>query len=369
MVDIINTLTATGHCVFGEEYGRIAGRGGTGMAHLNQSGGEFGAVVQRVLDATGAQQVDVVGYSEGGMVIDNFILAKGGAAKVHRSVTFAGGHHPYAHVGLSEAPEVGIKLIDGIMFLPNALQALKNLLPPFTSGIKASDISAAALGLASSVGAKLSPGDQEVATSDFANDLFDASYWTALHGGLSEPNGSFMVVGQTVHTLPTKDAAPNVCYLNMVSPGDFLVGASAGWLTPGSNVVNKMLFSSTDHVQVLGDKTALAWMVVSLALPCTPAADPGQPANGGGDDAYTENPNTEPSAPTSVDGGVTPTEGSGGDHARPQADGAAAADDAEVASSGCGCHTTSPAGSRAGVLAGLVLAGVASRRRRIRPAT
>lgn len=362
MVDIIQTLTATGHCVFGEDYGRINGQGGTGMAHLNQSGGEFGAVVQRVLQATGAPKVNVVGYSEGGMVIDNFLLAKGGADKVHRSVTFAGGHHPYAHIGLAEAPEIGVKLIDGIMFLPNTLQALRDLLPPFTSGIKASDISAAALGLASTVGAKLSPGDAEVAKSQFADDLFDTQYWLGLHGGLSEPKGSFVVVGQTVHSLPTKDSAPNVCYLNMVSPGDFLVGASAGWLDPAPNVVNKMLFSSTDHVQVLGDKTALAWMLVSLQAPCTPAPAPGKPANGGGEEIYTESPDAGAPPPPPAEVGVTAPDG--GKDLGPTDDVDEASPEPGIPSSGCGCRTASPVTSTGGGLFALGLVGLAFGRRR-----
>ncbi|HOT12088.1 MAG TPA: hypothetical protein PK710_20090, partial [Polyangiaceae bacterium] len=267
MKDIINALQFAGHCVFGEEYGKINGKGQTGMAHLNQSGAEFAAVVDKVLKKTGAKKVNVVGYSEGGMVIDNYILAKGGASKVNRMVGFAPGHHPYAHLGLST-------IIDGIVFCPNTMEAVHNLLPPFTSNIKSQDIVAAALGLASFVGQHLSPADQEIVESDFAADLFDANYWISLHGGLSEPPGHFLMVGQSERSLPTNDSAPEVCYTNLISPLDMMVGASAGFLDEGPNVSNIVLPSTTDHVTVIEDKVGIATMLLAFETPCNPTPKP-----------------------------------------------------------------------------------------------
>jgi uncharacterized protein (TIGR03382 family) len=248
--------------VFGEDYGVAQPGGQPGMAHLVVGAQQFKSVVQKVLAATGAPKVDVVGYSEGTGVIANFILQQGGDAMVHRAVSFAGLHHPYALVGLAN-------VIDGTLFLPNIIQAVQNALPPFTSNIQLKTIAAAALGLAPGA---LSPGDQELVQSDFVSDMFDPAYWKALHGGLSEAPGVFASVSASVRSLPTKDAAPGVCYTNIVSIGDFMAGASAGFQDAAPNVENFVLISVADHVGIISDPGALAKMLAGLAAPCNPAA-------------------------------------------------------------------------------------------------
>jgi hypothetical protein len=76
-------------------------------------------------------------------------------------------------------------VIDANLFLPNTVLAVQKLLPPFTSNIQVEDIAAAALGLASAVGANLPEGDRELVESGFVSDLFNPQYWAEIHGGLS----------------------------------------------------------------------------------------------------------------------------------------------------------------------------------------
>jgi pimeloyl-ACP methyl ester carboxylesterase len=84
-------LKADGYCVFAVSYGmdpRTRGffyRPG-GTIDARQSAGEIGAFVDRVLDATGAEEVDFVGHSEGTMTPRWYLERLGGAAKVKRYV-------------------------------------------------------------------------------------------------------------------------------------------------------------------------------------------------------------------------------------------------------------------------------------------
>ena len=348
MVAITDALVRAGYCVFGEDYGRVGGVGQTGMDHLAVSGAQFGGVVDRVLGATGAKRVSAVGYSEGMGVIANYLLARGGSAKVHRVVSFGGLHHPYAHVGLAN-------VIDGTLFLPNTILAVQKSLPPFTSNVKAKDIAAAALGLASTVGANLSPADREVVESNFVSDLFDPQYWTALHGGLSEAPGNFVAVGTGAHSLPTKDAAPTVCYTNIVSIADPITGVSAGFQDPAPNVDNFTLISTADHGGIISDPGAIAKMLGGLNAPCAVA-----PVAGGDAGSVPEEP-SGPGAPTGRDGGVGGAPGATGLEVNPE-DPFAVTPQNE----GCGCRTVSaPTGAASPIAAfGILLGGLAFHRRR-----
>lgn len=60
-----------------------------GMAPIEDSAAQFGAFVDRVLDVTGAKQVDVVGHSQGTIVPDYYAKFLGGAAKIDRYVSLA----------------------------------------------------------------------------------------------------------------------------------------------------------------------------------------------------------------------------------------------------------------------------------------
>lgn len=84
-------LAGEGYCVFALTYGRRAGappgfdaRGG--LVPMEESAQELAAFVQRVLAATGARRVDVVGHSEGSLMPNWWVKFLGGAAKVDRYV-------------------------------------------------------------------------------------------------------------------------------------------------------------------------------------------------------------------------------------------------------------------------------------------
>lgn len=60
-----------------------------GMAPLEESAVEFGEFVDKVLDATGADKVDVVGHSQGTLVPGYYAKQLGGADKINKYVSLA----------------------------------------------------------------------------------------------------------------------------------------------------------------------------------------------------------------------------------------------------------------------------------------
>ena len=91
-------LANNGYCVFALTYGNDAGASAPldevgGLAPMEQSAVELRAFVNRVLAATGARKVDIVGHSEGATMPDYYIEYLGGAAKVARYVGVSGVKH------------------------------------------------------------------------------------------------------------------------------------------------------------------------------------------------------------------------------------------------------------------------------------
>jgi triacylglycerol esterase/lipase EstA (alpha/beta hydrolase family) len=84
-----------GYCVFELDYGQYDGIPLVhGIAPIEQSGRQLAAYVARVLAATGANQVDVVGDSQGGGALPRYYLKfLGGAPKVHTLVGIAPTNH------------------------------------------------------------------------------------------------------------------------------------------------------------------------------------------------------------------------------------------------------------------------------------
>lgn len=83
-------LVNNGYCVYAFNYGQtIPFSGFYAMGNITTSASELSAEVNRVLGQTGASKVDIVGWSQGGMMPRYYINNLGGAAKVNMLVGFA----------------------------------------------------------------------------------------------------------------------------------------------------------------------------------------------------------------------------------------------------------------------------------------
>lgn len=80
-------LFADGYCVFSLDYGN------RGTQHVEQSTHEISAFVDRVLAATGAARVSIVGHSQGGMSPRWIIKFLGGDTKIDELVAIAPSNH------------------------------------------------------------------------------------------------------------------------------------------------------------------------------------------------------------------------------------------------------------------------------------
>jgi triacylglycerol esterase/lipase EstA (alpha/beta hydrolase family) len=96
-------LKNDGYCVFAFNYGSSNGGGAVGIyatGEIANSARELSSFVDRVLAATGASKVDIVGHSQGGMMPRYYIRFGGGAAKVHTLVGLAPSNHGTTANGL-----------------------------------------------------------------------------------------------------------------------------------------------------------------------------------------------------------------------------------------------------------------------------
>ena len=88
-------LKNSGYCVFALDYGPYNGSGALGVDAIGPvapSAKQLAAFVDRVLSATGASKVDIVGYSQGGMMPRRY-LKDGGASKVHALIGLSSSNH------------------------------------------------------------------------------------------------------------------------------------------------------------------------------------------------------------------------------------------------------------------------------------
>jgi triacylglycerol esterase/lipase EstA (alpha/beta hydrolase family) len=82
-------LADNGYCVFALNYGSFVGSGLIGVygtGYIENSATQLAAFVDKVLTATGATQVDIVGHSQGGMMPRYYMRFRNGAVKVHTLV-------------------------------------------------------------------------------------------------------------------------------------------------------------------------------------------------------------------------------------------------------------------------------------------
>jgi triacylglycerol esterase/lipase EstA (alpha/beta hydrolase family) len=83
-------LVNNGYCVYAFNYGQtIPFSGFYAMGDIATSASELSAEVSKVLSETGASKVDIVGWSQGGMMPRYYINNLGGAPKVNMLVGFA----------------------------------------------------------------------------------------------------------------------------------------------------------------------------------------------------------------------------------------------------------------------------------------
>ena len=89
-------LYDNGYCVFALNYGSYDGSGSLGVyatGDIAQSAQQLSSFVNKVLAATGATKVDLVGHSQGGMMPRYYIKNLGGASKVNTLVGLAPSNH------------------------------------------------------------------------------------------------------------------------------------------------------------------------------------------------------------------------------------------------------------------------------------
>ena len=96
-------LRNNGYCVFALTYGATSavpypGAFG-GLGDIRDSAAELGTFVDRVLAATGARQVDIVGHSQGTLMPNYYAKFLGGAAKIDHYVSLAPLWHGTATTG------------------------------------------------------------------------------------------------------------------------------------------------------------------------------------------------------------------------------------------------------------------------------
>lgn len=84
-------LKAQGYCIYAFDYGVTNGVPATGP--IADSAKELQVFVDRVLKATGAKKLDVVGHSQGGMMPRYYLRFLGGAKKVHHLIGIAPSNH------------------------------------------------------------------------------------------------------------------------------------------------------------------------------------------------------------------------------------------------------------------------------------
>lgn len=104
-------LVRAGYCVFALNYGRsgllesgglgsvLPGRFGVGP--MADSSRQVAAFIERVRAATGSDQVDIVGHSQGGTIAGHYLKFEGGQGKVGALVSFGATHHGTALLGIA----------------------------------------------------------------------------------------------------------------------------------------------------------------------------------------------------------------------------------------------------------------------------
>jgi triacylglycerol esterase/lipase EstA (alpha/beta hydrolase family) len=86
-------LKRDGYCVFAPNLGGPEGGLFQALGDIPTTAGQFGQYIDKVLAATGASKVDIVGHSQGGMMPRYYLKNLGGASKVGTLVGLAPSNH------------------------------------------------------------------------------------------------------------------------------------------------------------------------------------------------------------------------------------------------------------------------------------
>ncbi|MEU5837840.1 alpha/beta fold hydrolase [Streptomyces diacarni] len=96
-------LVKRGYCVFSLDYGQLPGKPlFHGLGPIEDSAKQLSAYVDKVLAATGTNEVDLVGHSQGGMMPRQYLKFGGGAEKVNALVGIAPSNHGTTLSGLAQ---------------------------------------------------------------------------------------------------------------------------------------------------------------------------------------------------------------------------------------------------------------------------
>ena len=103
-------LANHGYCVFAFNYGGASANADfQGTGEIAASAGQLASFVAKVLAATGAVKVDIIGHSQGGMMPRYYLRFLGGAAKVSTLVGLAPSNHGTSVDGLTTlAQDLGL---------------------------------------------------------------------------------------------------------------------------------------------------------------------------------------------------------------------------------------------------------------------
>jgi triacylglycerol esterase/lipase EstA (alpha/beta hydrolase family) len=103
-------LKNEGYCVFALDFGGVVLGQFRGVNSVPSSAAELSTFVDRVLAATGAQKVDIVGHSQGGMMPRYYINLLGGDQKVDNLVGLVPSNHGTTVFGIATL----VNLIPGV---------------------------------------------------------------------------------------------------------------------------------------------------------------------------------------------------------------------------------------------------------------
>ncbi|RBO86595.1 esterase/lipase family protein [Nocardia puris] len=184
-------LARAGYCVFAFNFGRsglLEGGGlGTvlpgryGVGPMEESSRQLAEFVERVRAATGAEQVDIVGHSQGGTVANRYLKLEGGAGKVGKLITFGATHHGTSLMGIATLGRVINNLGVNILGFYEPIVGISNIQQAHGSAFYA-ELNA---------GGDTVPGVEYTAVGSRYDEVTNPYDWTFLQAG----------PGATVHNI------------------------------------------------------------------------------------------------------------------------------------------------------------------------